>query len=109
CWGLALALTHAGRAPYILGQNETARARFTEGLDSFRTMQDSWGQQLALSHLGDLALSTGEIGEAESCYEQVLAIGRTTRRTNDMDARAFRGLGYVALAQKSYDQACVRL
>jgi ATP/maltotriose-dependent transcriptional regulator MalT len=54
-----------GHVEHACGNFDAARARFTRTLDAFRTVAIPWGVGNALNGMASIALSTGDVSQAE--------------------------------------------
>jgi len=65
-----------GHVEYALGNVDAARDRFMHGLREFRALAIPWGTGLSLTGLAQVALVTGDAGQAERLLDQATAVLR---------------------------------
>ena len=91
------------------GDVRLAGTAFASELAAVRSVGDQAGIALALSSLGEVARAQGSFPEAQSLYEQSLALYRDLDVDSEMKARVIRRLGEIALEQGDLTQARARL
>jgi hypothetical protein len=65
-----------GHVEYALGNVEAARDRFMVGVREFRALAIPWGTGLALTGLAQVALATGDAGQAERLLDEATPVLR---------------------------------
>ena len=70
----AMATFHAGRLAMIQGEQD--EPMFSEALRLAREFRDTRAEVLALTHLGVIALSRGDVARSEELHEEALAVAR---------------------------------
>ena len=100
----ARALSAMGLMLEIAGDASTARARLDEALAMFESCGEWEGVADVQGHLGNVALNTGELADAEALFERVRSVAKT-RGDERRQARAVFGLGTVAYYRNEWSEA----
>ena len=78
------------------GDYESAKARLAQALELFRSDGDRVGEAECLNNTGEALLGASSDPEAQSIYEQALAIAREINAPIE-EARALEGIGQCHL------------
>jgi hypothetical protein len=65
-----------GHIEHIVGNLSNARDRFTRSLEQFRALAIPWGTGYALSRMAEVAMATGDAGEAERLLDEAAPVLR---------------------------------
>jgi predicted ATPase/DNA-binding XRE family transcriptional regulator len=65
-----------GHIEHIVGNLSNARDRFTRSLERFRALAIPWGTGYALSRMAEVAMATGDAGEAERLLDEAAPVLR---------------------------------
>jgi tetratricopeptide (TPR) repeat protein len=95
---MAASLANLGHVARALGDNEVARAHYTESLQDYREVGDRRGIALTLGNLGVLAQRAGDLDRARDYLSESLATARAVGSKRFM-AAALDHLAGLALAR----------
>ena len=101
----AKALIFAAYLAFIQSDYDRAEPLFQESLALYRELEDQHGIAFALSMLGSVAWTKGQMATARTLTEEALAI---SRRVDDMEraANSLFILGLVSASLGEYSRAC---
>jgi len=103
-WEQAAVLWRLGLGAHRRGEVAEARALLGRGEAMANEIGHRELQMLILLSVGDLEANLGHWTEADTAYQQALELCQATEDRRFMP-RAYHGLGLVALAHSSHDQA----
>jgi tetratricopeptide (TPR) repeat protein len=89
---------------YDLGEYESAKRYFEQGLAIRKEVGHPWSIAVSLGHLGDVALAQGNGERARRWYQESLEVGRGGAPLGQV-AEALTGLGEVSSAEGDFEQA----
>lgn len=63
-----------GHVEHVTGHLPAARDLFAQSVEGFRVLSIPWGTGLALSHMAEVALATGDAGQAERLLDEAAPV-----------------------------------
>jgi tetratricopeptide (TPR) repeat protein len=106
--GLRSSLTNLGNVFYLSGDPVQARSHYLDALPLCQRAGDRSAEAILLCNLGSLAFEQGDLGEAESVFQQGIAIFDELRTVHHL-IHAMTSLVEVHIAQGRYKLASSEL